>query len=161
MDEGKVGVGITGFDLEEFIIETTEDMIGLLKKEQWMEIEYEGGKLVHSDKKLLRNIINNLITNAIKFSNEGAEIRVSTKVENGLANISVIDKGIGIAKEDLDHLFSSFYRGTNAVNITGTGLGLHIVKRYTDLLQGNVRLQSDLDIGTVVTISIPVNQHEL
>jgi len=55
------------------------------------------------------------------------------------------------------HLFSSFFRATNALNIQGTGLGLHIVKRYTNLLGGTVRLTSKINQGTTVTISIPSN----
>jgi signal transduction histidine kinase len=70
----------------------------------------------------------------------------------------VKDQGIGISQEDNVHLFSSFFRGKNAQNIQGTGLGLHIVKRYVDLLHGDVNLQSALNRGTTVTISIPAKQ---
>jgi len=119
---------------------------------------YTGNRIIHSDKKLLKNIIINLITNAIKFSDEGSDIHIQTKVENGSACISVIDKGLGIGTEDQGHLFSSFFRGANATNIAGSGLGLHIVKRYTDLLNGDVHLQSELGQGTTVIVTIPVNQ---
>lgn len=158
LDEGKVRVDLTEFDLLEFINETIEEMKGLLKKDQQMIPGYSGDRTIHSDKKLLKNIIINLITNAIKFSDEGSNIYIQTKVENGSAFISVIDKGIGIGKEDQDHLFSSFFRGANATNIAGSGLGLHIVKRYTDLLKGDVHLQSELGKGTTLIITIPVKQ---
>lgn len=158
LDEGKVKVDVTDFDLLEFITETTEEMKGLLKKDQQMIPVYTGDKIIHSDKKLLKNIIINLITNAIKFSDEGSDIHIQTKVENGSAYISVIDKGLGIGAEDQGHLFSSFFRGANALNIAGSGLGLHIVKRYTDLLNGDVHLQSELGRGTTVIVTIPVNQ---
>lgn len=158
LDEGKVKVDVTDFDLLEFITETTEEMKGLLKKDQQMIPVYTGDKIIHSDKKLLKNIIINLITNAIKFSDEGSDIHIQTKVENGSAYISVIDKGLGIGAEDQGHLFSSFFRGANALNIAGSGLGLHIVKRYTDLLNGAVHLQSELGRGTTVIVTIPVNQ---
>ena len=158
LDEGKVRVDLTEFDLLEFINETIEEMKGLLKKDQQMIPGYSGDRTIHSDKKLLKNIIINLITNAIKFSEEGSDIYIQTKVENGSAFISVIDKGIGIGKEDQDHLFSSFFRGANATNIAGSGLGLHIVKRYTDLLKGDVHLQSELGKGTTLIITIPVKQ---
>ena len=161
LDEGKVRVDLTEFDLLEFINETIEEMKGLLKKDQQMIPGYSGDRTIHSDKKLLKNIIINLITNAIKFSDEGSDIYIQTKVENGSAFISVIDKGIGIGKEDQDHLFSSFFRGANATNIAGSGLGLHIVKRYTDLLKGDVHLQSELGKGTTLIITIPVKQYNL
>ena len=112
----------------------------------------EGTVNVYSDKKLLKNILINLITNAIKFSEEGKTIGVKTFVKDDIATISVADQGMGIADADKGHLFSSFFRGVNALNIAGTGLGLHIVKRYTDLLQGEVNLHRELGKGTTVTI---------
>ena len=71
--------------------------------------------------------------------------------------ISVADQGIGISEEDQEHLFSSFFRGKNAMNIQGTGLGLHIVDRYVKLLGGEVQLESELGKGTTITFSIPTN----
>ena len=110
-----------------------------------------------SDKKLIKNILINLVSNAIKFSDEGKTIHVNSTVREEVAVISVRDEGIGISKEDQAHLFSSFFRGKNALNIQGTGLGLHIVKRYLDLLDGDVNLKSELGKGTIITFTIPVN----
>ena len=73
------------------------------------------------------------------------------------AYIAVEDEGIGVSEEDQHHLFSSFFRGKNAINIQGTGLGLHIVKRYLDLLGGSVELKSELGRGTRINLTIPVN----
>lgn len=157
LNEGKVAVHRSEFDLTELIQETTEEMNGLLKKEQSIINHHEGVLTAHSDKNLLKNILINLITNAIKFSDEGTTILINSFLKNDEATISVADSGLGISKEDQEHLFSSFFRGKNAVNIQGTGLGLHIVKRYTDLLGGEVYVKSDLDKGTTITVSIPVN----
>ncbi|HET7896911.1 MAG TPA: ATP-binding protein, partial [Flavisolibacter sp.] len=66
------------------------------------------------------------------------------------------DEGIGIGETDQEHLFQTFFRGRNAQNIQGTGLGLNIVKRYVDLLNGTLSLQSELDKGTTVSVAIPV-----
>lgn len=156
LDEGKVAAHSGEFDLQELINDTTEEMQGLLKKDQHIIYHHQGNMMAHSDKKLLKNILINLMTNAIKFSNEGKSIEVSSKVQNGIAEISVKDEGIGISKEDQEHLFSSFFRGKNVINIQGTGLGLHIVKRYIDLLGGDVHLQSELNKGTKVLFTIPV-----
>ena len=157
LDEGKVSTAVTEFDLRDFIHDTADDMRGLVKREQQLLIGYTGDNMICSDKKLLKNIIINLVTNAVKFSKETSPVHIQVNVANGRAVISVIDQGIGIAKEDQDHLFSSFFRGANAANIAGTGLGLHIVKRYTDLLNGNVHLHSELNKGTTVTVDLPVN----
>ena len=82
---------------------------------------------------------------------------VSARRENDMVVIAVKDEGVGISEEDQQHLFSSFFRGANATNIQGTGLGLHIVKRYVGLLQGQVELQSTLGKGSTFTISLPEN----
>lgn len=158
LDEGKVSTHCSEFDLKELVQDTIESMKSLLKKDQELVCMHNGRTLVYSDKKLLKNILVNLVANAIKFSHEGLPITISSKVEGGRAEISVEDKGIGIALSDQEHLFTSFFRAKNAVNIQGTGLGLHIVKRYLDLLGGEVCLQSELNKGTKVTFTIPVQQ---
>lgn len=158
LDEGKVETQASEFDLLLLINETADEMRGLLKEGQQISTKYAGDPTVYSDKKLLKNILINLITNAIKFSDEGNEITLHTHLAKGKAAIAVTDKGIGIAEEDQQHLFSSFFRGANAVNIAGTGLGLHIVRRYVNLLKGSVDLKSQLGQGTCITITIPVNQ---
>ena len=157
LDEGKVVAHYSEFNLEELMHDTTEEMRGLLKKEQEFIYHHTGTTTAYSDKNLLRNILINLITNAIKFSEEGSAIMINSIVDAGTAEISVIDKGIGIAPADQEHLFSSFFRGKNAINIQGTGLGLHIVKRYLDLLGGDVGLQSTLGEGTKISCTIPIN----
>ena len=121
-------------------------------------MEYNGIENVESDKNLLRNILINLVSNAVKFSGEGSTVTVKADVDNNQMKLSVSDKGMGISQEDQEHLFSSFFRGKNVINIQGTGLGLHIVKRYIDLLDGEVYLQSELGRGTTVSLIIPIKQ---
>lgn len=158
IDEGKVTAHFSKFDLKELISDTIEEIKGLLKKNQEIRVLHEGNTVAYSDKKLLKNILINLITNAIKFSEDNKAIEISCKIKDGSAEIAVADKGIGISPEDQEHLFSSFFRGKNVINIQGTGLGLHIVKRYIDLLGGKVNLQSQLNYGTTVSITIPINE---
>ena len=80
---------------------------------------------------------------------------VQSKFKENNLNITIKDSGIGISKSDQEHLFSSFYRASNAINIQGTGLGLHIVKRYTDILQGTVSFNSEIEKGTTVYLILP------
>lgn len=157
LDEGKVHAVPAPFDIKDFTEETIDDVRGLLKNGQNVNFTHEGPTVINSDKKLLKNILLNLVSNAIKFSPDDCDINVSSKVADGQVNIRVEDKGIGISEEDQQHLFSSFFRGKNATNIQGTGLGLHIVKRYLDLLGGDLELKSSLNVGTTITIVIPVN----
>lgn len=158
LDESKVEAHPVEFDLKEFVDETVDEMKGLLKNDQLVLVEYNGITKVHTDKMLLKNIIINLLTNAIKFSDEGTVINLKSHVNGNSAEISIADNGLGISKEDQEHLFTSFFRGKNVTNIQGTGLGLHIVKRYIDLLNGTVNLQSHLNQGTTVTFTIPINE---
>lgn len=153
LDEGKVQAQLTEFDLRQMLEELTEELKPLLKSEQYFEFRYEGPDHFHSEKKLLRNILTNLVTNAIKFSGEKEGISIEASADDMQAIVSVSDRGIGIAPEDLEHLFSSFFRGANAVNIQGTGLGLHIVRRYLDLIGGDITVDSKLGEGTRFSIT--------
>jgi PAS domain S-box-containing protein len=157
LNEGRIEAKKELVDLRSLIDEVTEEMKELLKKGQEFQIDCEGTCQAVTDKKLFRNILINLVSNAIKFSGEADPVIIRGRADGDQAIISVADKGIGISAEDQEHLFSSFFRGANATNIQGTGLGLHIVKRYIDLLGGEVQLQSELNKGTIITFSIPLN----
>jgi PAS domain S-box-containing protein len=156
LDEGKVESRNTEFNLKEFITDVIDEMKGLLKKGQHFSYHHEGSMQVYSDKKLLKNIIINLAGNAIKFSEEGKPIVIKSGVGNEKLEIFITDEGIGISAEDQEHLFSSFYRGKNAMNIQGTGLGLHIVKRYLDLMNGHINLNSKIGEGSTFVVTIPL-----
>ena len=157
LNEGKVAAQPGEFNLPVTVKETIDELRGLLKKDQDIHYNHNGDEKIISDKKLVKNILINLLSNAIKFSNECTFIRLNSSVKNDSCVISVADQGIGISEEDQEHLFSSFFRGKNAMNIQGTGLGLHIVDRYVKLLGGEVQLESELGKGTTITFSIPTN----
>jgi PAS domain S-box-containing protein len=155
LDEGRISTDPFEFNLRELIEETLIDVKVVLKPGQKFNFKYEGEENINSDKKLVRNILINLISNAAKFSEEDAPITITAKSENETNSITVTDKGIGISQKDQEHLFTMFYRASNVTNIQGTGLGLHIVKRYLDLIKGTVNLQSTLGKGTSITITFP------
>ncbi|RYD89530.1 MAG: HAMP domain-containing histidine kinase, partial [Sphingobacteriales bacterium] len=156
LDEGKVGAQPVEFNLKETVTDTLDDVRGLVRPGQEIHFAHEGREELFNDKKLLRNVLINLVSNALKFSEENGNVWIRSRVEGEEAVIAVEDKGIGISDEDQQHLFSSFFRGKNAINIQGTGLGLHIVKRYADLMGGDISLQSRLGEGTTITLRIPV-----
>mgnify|MGYP003465835305 FL=1 len=158
LNEGKLETLLEEINLGELIADTLDEMKAIIKKDQYFELELRKDCNGFTDKKLFRNIIINLVSNAVKFSEEGAKIVIRGNVKDGLASISVIDQGIGISDNDKGHLFSSFFRAANATNIQGTGLGLHIVKRYVDLLGGEVSVESELNKGTTVNFTIPVKK---
>ena len=157
LNEGRVEKNISEINLKEVLEDIVEEMKGILKKGQHLELDCNDGCVAFTDKKLFKNILINLIGNAIKFSEEDKLISLHARSNGDHIEISVEDQGIGISEEDQQHLFSSFFRGTNATNIQGTGMGLHIVQRYVDLLGGQIQIQSQLNKGTTVTFTIPVN----
>ena len=158
LDEGKIGIHLHEFDLEELFHDTVEEMKPQLKPGQRFIFETKIPHLITSDKNLIRNILFNLFSNAIKFSESSTSIHISSILKDNLACISIRDEGIGISEEDKAHLFSSFFRGRNVVNIQGTGLGLHIVKKYIDLLGGSITLDSTLGKGTKIVFTIPIKE---
>ena len=161
LEEGHIRPVMAPFALKEFLEEVVDEMKPLAKEGQEIHCEFSGEREFFSDKRLLKNILINLLSNAIKFSGDQAHIWLQVSLPPGdRLCLSVRDEGIGISKEDQAHLFSSFFRGGNALNIEGTGLGLHIVKRYVDLLQGSVWLDSILDKGTTITVELPAADPE-
>ncbi|MDP4151434.1 MAG: ATP-binding protein [Bacteroidota bacterium] len=155
LQEGKIKADPSPFSVRDLLEEVTEEMQSLAKEGQVIHCRYDGDRVLVSDKRMVKNILINLLSNAVKFSAEGAPIELGAKSRPAGIAISVRDEGIGISIEDRQHLFSSFFRGANVINIEGTGLGLHIVKRYLDLLHGSIQLDSELGKGTVVTIELP------
>lgn len=155
LEEGKITTHPEEFEREEFLLGIIEEMNTLLKPGQQLFVQQRGMTEARTDKRLLKNILLNLITNAIKFSSEGSVIYINAEGNADVLHLEVIDQGIGIPQEELEHLFSSFYRARNAANIQGTGLGLHIVKRYLELLQGSIELSSEVGKGSKFTVRIP------
>ncbi len=113
------------------------------------------------DEKLLRHILVNLLSNAIKYSPTGGTINFQLGYQSGEISFQIQDRGIGIPSPELEHLFSSFYRASNARNISGTGLGLAIVKKAVDLHQGKIAVESEVGVGTTFLVSLPLEQEKI
>lgn len=157
IEDGKVGSHFVTFDLFELLSTIINEMQNLAKTGQHIKYTHIGYNTINLDPQLLRNIILNLLSNAIKFSNENSVINVTSKVEKAEISITIKDSGIGISDVDKQHLFERFFRGTNATNIQGTGLGLHIVSKYIDIMKGEISYNSELNKGTEFTITFKVD----
>jgi PAS domain S-box-containing protein len=155
LEEGKVNTEFRIFDLPALVSEIVSDLQLSAKKGQQIEYAHQGIQEVNLDTKLLRNILINLINNAIKFSPENRKIIVNSQASKKEIILEIIDQGIGISKEDQKHLFERFFRAKNAFNIQGTGLGLHIVGSYVELMSGRLHINSELDKGTSIKIIFP------
>lgn len=152
INEGRVDIVKSDFDLLALILQVVEEMESLLDKEQNIKLHHELNSTVpvHLDKQLFRNILINVLSNAIKYSKKDIEIHLNLTPK---LQIQIIDYGIGIPQKEQEQLFQRFFRAENAINIQGTGLGLHIVKRYMDLLQGEISISSEHNKGTKVILT--------
>jgi signal transduction histidine kinase len=113
--------------------------------------------LVSIDRKLLRQILINLISNALKYSNAEEKVELQIFREDKDIVFHVLDRGIGIPPEDYPHLFESFHRAKNVGNIPGTGLGLSIVRKSVELHGGSITAKSEIDRGTTITVRLPID----
>lgn len=153
IEEGKIQVRFIGFDLKAMVYSLINEMNTIVKSGQRISYEHSGVSVTTLDPSLLRHIVTNLLSNAIKFSPENGIINVETSIQNNKITILVKDNGIGIPEKDIEHLFERFFRSENAINIQGTGLGLHIVKKYVELMNGNIRCESKVNEGTEFVIN--------
>ena len=117
--------------------------------------EFDKDYYIKSDDYLVSIIINNLVSNALKYSKENSNLIISLSENNGKTECLISDEGIGIPIEDLDKVFNQFYRSkpSEHTEIKGTGLGLSIVKRLCDLLNIQLKISSQENIGTTIILS--------
>jgi PAS domain S-box-containing protein len=156
LEEGKVEIQSDPIILQSFLDEIKEEVQSFLKDGQTVTTACPPDlDEIWTDTRTLRNILYNLISNASKYSDAGKQVHVSAESKNSRVFFYVTDEGIGIPADDQKHLFDRFFRASNAGNIQGTGLGLHIVKRYVDLISGEVSFTSTYGKGSTFYFSIP------
>jgi signal transduction histidine kinase len=112
--------------------------------------------IAYCDERLLRSILNNLLSNALRYTPEHKPIRLKFSKRQNQIILTIEDEGIGIPPEDKPHLFESFHRGRNVSNIPGTGLGLSIVKQFVELQQGTIQFKSQVNQGTTFIVRLPM-----
>jgi PAS domain S-box-containing protein len=156
LEEGRVELTLERTQILEFLKEVQEELKSTLKPGQRIVLESAADlEPVLVDPRILRNILFNLLSNASKYSDENKFIYLTTFSTDNEIHISVRDEGIGIPDDDKRHMFDRFFRASNATNIQGTGLGLNIVKRYVELLSGEIHFESEYGKGSTFTISFP------
>lgn len=155
IEQGLITVAPVEFDIVHHCIEQIEELRTLAKPGQSIDYDHSGDeRSVTTDRNMLGHVISNLVTNAVKYSPEGKPIQLRTRIADGILHVEVADQGMGIPAADQQHLFERFFRGSNAMTIQGTGLGLNIVKRYLDLLGGSITFASKPG-STVFTVTLP------
>ena len=160
LEEGKLEPQLSRFGLDKLFSDLMSEMEVLLKTGQTMSIDYKTKELeMVSDKNIIRNILYNILSNAIKYSDPGTHIdcKVQQKGDNFI--IDIRDEGMGIPDQDLKHIGTRFFRASNVSHLQGTGLGLNIVRSYLNFLKGNLTFKTHANKGTTFTLTIPTH-HE-
>ncbi len=152
IEDGKIIAHESVFDIENLIKQQISEMTEILKPGQKSNYSHNGNREVTLDEVLFKNILINLLSNAAKFSGENKPIYITTKASEKELQFNIKDAGIGISERDREHLCEIFFRASNAINIPGTGLGLHIVAKYVEMMNGKIEIKSELDKGTEINI---------
>ncbi|CAN5364696.1 hypothetical protein BH09BAC3_BH09BAC3_10470 [soil metagenome] len=155
-EEYNVPLSLSDINVPDLIKDIIHEMEPLEKEGQTMTYHHEGEFIGHLvDPKLLWSITSNLISNALKYSPHHSEVQVRSEISPLAIKLAVSDTGIGIPKDEHPFLFERFYRARNASNFEGTGLGLHIVLKCIQMLQGTISFESQLNQGTIFSVTIP------
>lgn len=154
LEAGKVEVRPDEFNVPEFLSDLVTELDGMRRPGQQIStvIDESLSDFV-SDTSMLRKVLLNGLSNALKFSQK--EVFLKARMQDEELFIEIVDQGIGISEADQKHLFERFFRGGNANVIPGTGLGLHLMDRYMRLLGGELKLRSELGLGTTLTLTLP------
>jgi len=113
--------------------------------------------MIHGDERKVRQVLLNLLSNALKFTPEGGRIDVQAALRDGVAEVSVTDTGVGISPEDQEAIFEEFRQvGTAAKKVEGTGLGLAISRKFVELHGGTIRVRSQLGEGSTFSFTLPL-----
>lgn len=146
----------TPIELVQFCHSLVTEMQLTSNYQQLLLISRHRHLIAELDEKLLRSILTNILSNSIRYSRDRSLINLQLSKRSGQVVFRISAQGIGIPREDLPYLFEPLHRGKNVSNIPGTGLGLNIVKRFLDLHNGQIKVDSTLNIGTTFTITLPL-----
>jgi len=156
IEAGKIEFNPEEISLISFVNELIKKSYAPWKDDRTLKLVVKGKERVFPfDVKMLRHILQNLIENSFKYSPNKQAPSLRLRYSNSYITFSVIDSGIGIHPDDIEKLFSSFARGRNVGSISGTGIGLVVVKYFVDQHKGSIRIKSKLDAGTIFSIKIP------
>jgi signal transduction histidine kinase/DNA-binding response OmpR family regulator len=152
----KTKLKLLPLDLLQFFADLIEEQQAIAAERHQLVYKITGNpKGFRGDRRLLRQIFNNLVSNAIKYSPSGGTVEFHLNSEASQVSFAVKDEGIGIPIEDQPNLFQAFSRASNVTAIPGSGLGLAIARACTELHGGRIALWSQLEKGTTVTVTLP------
>jgi PAS domain S-box-containing protein len=148
---------LVNLNLKEFCREILEEMELIDKNNHQFVFDYQGSfSSVELDEKLMRQVLVNLLSNAIKYTPSRKNIYFKVISEAEQVTFQVQDEGIGIPTVDQQHLFKRFHRASNVGTISGTGLGMAIVKKAVDAQGGKISFETEVNVGTTFTVCVPI-----
>lgn len=157
-EAGKIECVPSPLNLSKFCNDLVEELqLGSGSKHKIIFVEEGECTTTCIDEKLLRSILSNLLSNAIKYSPTGSTIQMAVVCQEEEVIFQIEDSGIGIPPEDLQRLFDPFHRAKNVGTIPGTGLGMAIVKKSLDSHGGQITVKSEVGVGTVFTVTLPLH----
>jgi signal transduction histidine kinase len=163
LDLSKIEAGRMELELSEFHLPSAIENTLILVRERAQRRGVALGRIldekldtIWADERKVKQVLLNLLSNALKFTSEGGRIDVRAAVRDGMAEISVTDTGVGIALEDQEAVFEEFRQvGSASKKVEGTGLGLAISRKFIELHGGRIRVESELGMGSTFTFTLP------
>ena len=155
LDAANVRMTPQRIELSEEVADVLENLAAALA-EHPVEMDVPAGVAILADPKAFADVLTNLLTNAAKFSTAGAPIRVHAEADGDVVLVSVVDHGAGIPLDEQDRIFDRFYQSpSNLPTQRGTGIGLTIAKRFTEMQGGRISLESEPGLGSTFFVSMP------
>lgn len=158
-DAGKTNFNTVKFNLKQLCLDIIETSFYIQKNDNRLQTLFKGSNFdVFADSNLMKHSIFNLLNNAFKYSEASGDIILNLTAKSSEVTIEIIDFGIGIPEEEQHKLFNTFFRASNTNGIPGTGLGLYIVKTFTEKNSGKIQIESLLGKGTKVRLIFPIQK---
>lgn len=165
LEQGKLTLNTTQSDIVSYIQHLAHSFSGIAQ-EKSISLKFKSDideLKMDFDAEKMRQILTNLMSNAIKFSAEDSQITIAVKTKNDTLKISVNDEGLGIPEDQLPHIFDRFFQVENQEHKVsqGTGIGLALTKELVQLMEGNIKVDSKVNKGTIFTVTIPIRNKAL
>ena len=155
LENQKISANKKTYSLSEQLCRCTLNFEQVLdEKEIELETDFDESIILNSDEQLLDIVFNNLLSNALKFTEGGGTVHITSKKENGLAVVSVADSGCGMTESEMKHIFEKFYQADTSHATQGNGLGLALTNRIINLLESEISVKSKTGQGSEFTVKI-------
>ena len=155
LDSGKIHIEKSQFDLAGLIAEVDAEYNDLYSSHK-VSLDLKAGIYLEADRPKLAQVVNNLISNAAKYSPSGSRIDISCFMDGGMVRVAVSDQGIGIKQADLERLFERFYRVEDNSNVSGFGIGLYLSAEIIERHGGKIWAESELGKGSTFYVELPI-----